>query len=138
MDFGKLPLLTMFSKRLSWLGNRQTVLAQNIANADTPGYRAKDLKPQTFKEILGGNGSGGNGGVTLSATRPGHLGTGLQGRAERASAQDTDEISISGNSVDLEDQTMRVTQTGMDHQLTVNIYRKHIAMIKTALGRPGG
>ncbi len=48
------------------------------------------------------------------------------------------EISLSGNSVALEDQVMKVAQTAMDHQLTINLYRKHIAMIKTALGRPGG
>lgn len=45
------------------------------------------------------------------------------------------EVSLSGNSVALEDQVLEVTKTAMDHQLTVNLYRKHIAMIKMALGR---
>ena len=48
------------------------------------------------------------------------------------------EFSLSGNSVDIEDQMLKVSQTAMDHQLTINLYRKHIAMMKAALGRPGG
>ena len=47
----------MMAKRLSWLGERQQVLANNVANADTPGYRARDLKALSFKKVLGGEGA---------------------------------------------------------------------------------
>ncbi len=56
MEFGKLPLFALMSQRLALLGKRQLVLAQNIANADTPGYRAQEVKEPKFKEILRGNG----------------------------------------------------------------------------------
>lgn len=52
--------------------------------------------------------------------------------------QDRDaEVTLLGNSVTLEDQVTKVAKAAMDHQVTVNLYRKHISMIKTALGRPG-
>ena len=52
MDLDNLPLFSMVKKRLDWLGQRQEVLSQNIANADTPGFRAKDLKPFEFQELV--------------------------------------------------------------------------------------
>ncbi len=50
MEFGKLPLFALMSRRLAFLGKRQLVLAQNIANADTPGYRAQEVKEPKFRE----------------------------------------------------------------------------------------
>src|SRR5437868_528271 len=51
---GDMPLLAMLKERMGWLSARQNVLAQNVANVDTPGYAAKDLKPINFEDILSG------------------------------------------------------------------------------------
>ena len=51
-ELSSLGLFQAVKKRLNWLGQRQEVLAQNIANADTPNYRASDLKPYNFRELL--------------------------------------------------------------------------------------
>ncbi|MBM3511367.1 MAG: hypothetical protein FJX61_14700 [Alphaproteobacteria bacterium] len=48
MNLQKVPILSMLTKKMSWLNERQRVLAQNIANADTPGYRPSDLKNVDF------------------------------------------------------------------------------------------
>ena len=48
MQFADLPLVGMLKQRMSWHQERQSVLAQNVANADTPNYRARDLKEPTF------------------------------------------------------------------------------------------
>lgn len=135
MDLSKLPVFAMMSRRMEWLGKRQQVLAQNVANADTPGFRAADLKEPSFREMLGGT----RGGVAMAATNARHL-SAAKGVAGNYKAEETKgaDISLSKNSVDVEEEMMKVTQTAMDHQLTVNLYRKHIAMIKAALGRPGG
>lgn len=137
MDLGKLPLFSMMTQRIAWLGKRQQILAQNIANADTPGYQARDLKQPTFRDLLGNSG-GSN--LRMSVTAGSHIAP--AGAADRASKfkdsyDKESEVSLSGNSVDIESQMMKVAQTAMDHQVTVNLYRKHIAMIKAALGRPG-
>ena len=52
MDFNKMSLFGMVKSKLAWLGQRQEVLAQNIANSDTPKYRASDLKPYDFEDFL--------------------------------------------------------------------------------------
>ena len=135
MEFGKLPLLSLLSQRLTWLGKRQQVLAHNIANADTPGFRAQDVKEPKFKDMLGGKGPSGS---QLSATHVKHMvGRGSSSQTYKTVEDRSAEVSLSGNSVALEEQVLKVTKTAMDHQLTVNLYRKHIAMIKMALGRPG-
>jgi flagellar basal-body rod protein FlgB len=138
MDLGKLPLFSMMSQRLAWLGKRQEVLAQNVANADTPGFHARDLKEQTFRDLLGASGAGD---VAMARTRANHIAPAGEANGNRAfkavDPKDAD-VSLSGNSVDVEDQMMKVSKTAMDHQLTINLYRKHIAMMKAALGRPGG
>ncbi len=132
MDLTKLPLFSMMAKRLSWLGQRQQVLANNVANADTPGYRARDLKALSFRKVLGGEGAK----LEMAATKAGHL-AGQSRKPARSAVEkvDSHEIVISGNSVSLEEEMMKVGKTMMDYQLTVNLYRKHIMMIKTALGR---
>ena len=134
MDFGMLPIFDVMAKRLRWLGQRQKVLAQNIANADTPNYKARDMKEISFRELVGG----GDSNLRLVATLPNHMSPPGQTADYKVERDKTAETSLSGNSVVLEDQMMRVSQTAMQHELTVNLYRKHIAMIKAALGRPGG
>ena len=49
MDLNKLDVFRLTNSKMGWLSERQTVLAQNIANADTPGYKAKDLKGLIFQ-----------------------------------------------------------------------------------------
>lgn len=137
MELGKLPLFTMMNQRIAWLGKRQQVLAQNVANADTPGYHARDLKPLTFRDMVG---SAQGHGTTLATTRANHIapsGANDPARNFKDAEEKGGEVSLSDNSVDIEDQMMKVAQTAMDHQVTINLYRKHIAMIKAALGRSG-
>lgn len=133
MDFSKIPLFSAMTRRMTWLGQRQQVLAQNIANADTIGYGAQDLKEPVFNDLLRGVRSG----VTLATTAPRHI-PGAGAAAPVVERAPDSERTTSGNSVVLEDQMMKVSKTAMDFQLTTNLYRKHLAMIKTVLGRNGG
>jgi flagellar basal-body rod protein FlgB len=133
MDFSKIPLFSAMTRRMNWLGQRQQVLAQNIANADTIGYGAQDLKEPVFNDLLRGVRSG----VTLATTAPRHI-PGAGAAAPVVERAPDTERTTSGNSVVLEDQMMKVSKTAMDFQLTTNLYRKHLAMIKTVLGRNGG
>lgn len=133
------PLFKLLSARMSWLSQRQAVLAQNIANADTPDYRPRDLRVKDFEKLASG-----------FAGRPTRLGIvrtsgthmsgqavariGLAGEKQR----DVYETAPDGNAVILEEQTAKAGQTALDHQLASNIYKKYVGMIKTALGSTGG
>jgi flagellar basal-body rod protein FlgB len=128
MDFGKLPIVTAISTRLAWLGKRQQLVAQNIANANTPGYVTKDLKKIDFKELMSAKLTTTK--VSLSATNARHI------EGATNSAYNFKVLKNNGAPKSIEEQMLEVSQNTMNHQLVVNLYRKHVSMIKTALGRP--
>jgi flagellar basal-body rod protein FlgB len=133
MDFSNVSFFNIIKKRMAWLGHRQEVLAQNIANADTPGYKARDVKAFKFKEQL--RRSGGN--LTMAATSSRHL-RGQPKRATDFRVEETRqpfETSANGNSVVLEEQMAKMSENSVGYRLTTELYKKHLGMIRTALGR---
>jgi flagellar basal-body rod protein FlgB len=130
MDFSRIPLLTLLTKKMGWLQQRQAVLSQNVANGDTPGYLAKDLQPFSFQKELAAN----TGRMEAKRTAPAHLAS-AGGNARRAeTATDKYEVSPQGNSVVLEEEMLKISDTQMDHGMIANLYRKQIGMLKMALG----
>jgi flagellar basal-body rod protein FlgB len=131
MDLSKLPLLHLLSQKMAWLSQRQEVLSQNVANADTPGFQPSDLAPMDFKGTLRALGR-----LEAAQTRTGHIGVSLRAQGAFAVVRGKpDEASPDGNAVDLEEQMVNMAESQMDYQLITNLYRKHVGMIKTALGR---
>ena len=133
MDYSNLGIFRLITRRIDWLNDRQEVLAKNIANADTPDYRPQDLRP--FAEHLARTG-----GPTLNTatTHAGHIqpvGAGTARSAGSDDFKDVYETSPTGNEVILEQQLIRVSETAMQHQVALGLYRKHVGMIRTALGR---
>jgi flagellar basal-body rod protein FlgB len=132
MDPSKIPFFDLINKRLSWLSQRQDLLAQNVANADTPGYKARDLKEPSFADLVRGT----SGTIRPVATQPGHIVSPQSGRWTVADDTSTTP-TLNGNTVDMENELIKVSKTGIDYQFAINLYRKQIGMIKTALGRGG-
>ncbi|MEI9996521.1 MAG: flagellar basal body rod protein FlgB [Rhizomicrobium sp.] len=138
MDVDSMPLLAMLKQRMSWLGARQNVLAQNVANADTPGYTAKDLKPVEFADMLKGATSPSQFQGGMSVTDPRHISLAPQGQPEFADFNSPDtEASPTGNSVSLEQEMIRVSDTQAEYQAASNLYAKAVGMMKTAIGHGG-
>ncbi len=136
MDLAKIPLFAALGKRMEWLNQRQKVLAENVANANTPNYRSSDLAPQSFRDLLKGAGGGR---LVPVATSSGHLGGVPRGAGAMTTTRDkVIEISPTGNAVQIEEQMMKVAETQADYTMTTNLYRKHLNMLKTAIGRAGG
>jgi len=127
MDPSRITLFDLADRRLAHIGRRQEVLAQNIANADTPGWQARDIKP--FAELLARRGSG----MAPARTDPGHLAP-LQGTGPRAHAEHG-ERAPDGNSVALDTQLAKVADTESSHSLVTGLYQKYLAMFRTAAGR---
>jgi len=125
-----LTLFAAVKKRLNWLGQRQEILAQNISNADTPDYKAKDLKPYAFRDLLRKESAQ----LNMVPTEPGQLG----GRRKRIrdffveEPRHPYETAPNGNSVVLEEQMGKVAETQTTHRLTTELYKKHMEMLKTA------
>lgn len=116
-------------RRLQWLDQRQSVLAQNIANANTPGYQASDLKP--FSAVLG----------KLAALPPARLSTGAAApgddaaRAEAAIDRAVAERAPDGNAVSIDEQAVKIADTDTSHALALDLYRKYAGLFRLALGR---
>ena len=137
MDLNKSPLFSALSRRMEWLGERQRVISQNVANADTPGYKPSDLRPQTFAELLTPSRRPRASVATTSANHiaPGQGATNGAGTAEKVRKY---ESSPSGNAVSLEEELIKMAETQIEFQTVTNLYRKHIGMLKTAIGRRNG
>ena len=134
MDLFDIPLFHRMIEKMNWLGAREKVLAQNIANADTPGYQPKDVEPLDFEHHLQKLAP-----VEPQRTDPKHmLGTipaadPIGSKKEKAPY----ETAPAGNAVVLEEQMMKMAQTQADYNEMVNLYTKHISMLKDAIGRGG-
>ncbi len=128
--------MTLFSavkKRMNWLGERQQVLAQNIANADTPGYRARDLKPLDFGRLIRRQQNQ----VAMSVSNPAHLPGQPRGNRDFTVSETRKpyETAPAGNSVILEEQMMKINKTALSHKLANELYKKHLGMLRIALGK---
>jgi flagellar basal-body rod protein FlgB len=135
MPVNQAPLFKLMSARLAWLGQREAVLGQNLANADTPHYRPRDLRPAEFARLAEAL-PGTPGRLAMTPTDSAHLGPGAQVRIglDSRPAQDVYETAPNGNAVILEEQMAKASQTALDYQLTSNLYRKYLGMMRTALG----
>lgn len=137
MDPSNLTAFRVMKARMQWIGQRQEVVAQNIANANTPGFRPTDLEPFTFRMALDQT----RGRVQPAMTQPGHLPSTRPVRGVGADAvQDRNyyETTPDGNRVVLEQQLMKVADNAMDYQTMTGLYRKQVQMLRMALGRGGG
>ena len=132
MDLSKSPLFALMNRRLSWLTQRETLLAQNVSNADTPEFKPLDLTKESFRKMLEGSQVKP---VTMARTSAGHI---MPSHRPDPFSKDKDkhpyETALSGNAVVLEEQLMKVSETQSAYNLAINLYRKHVAMLKMAIG----
>lgn len=126
-------LMALMREKLNYLGQKQAVTADNVANANTPGYKAKDLKPFSFADAMKQAGKAENGGMKI--TNPNHI---VPASMEGVNAGTRKMVSYetlpSGTSVDLEQQMSEVSKTTMDYQGIMAIYKKFSLMLKSAVG----
>ena len=132
MGIADLPALAALRTRMQWHQQRQRVLAENIANSDTPNFKPRDLEEPTFTPQ--GSPTGTSGALALARTDPGHMV--LPGSS--ASFNDDKnfyETRPAGNSVSMEDQMMKVAANQMDYQAATSLYSKSLGLLMTAIGK---
>lgn len=117
-------VLALAERRLQWLQNRESVLAGNVANVNTPGYVSKDIA--AFQGVLQNQMA-----MTLALTEPGHMAAhSSSGGTTRTGAN----TSIDGNQVEIEDELEKVADTNDQQRLATNAYSVYMSMFSTALG----
>ncbi len=146
MSIKGLAIFQVLRGTMSMLGERQKVLARNIANANTPGFVAKDIDSKSFGRALSGaiqkNGAS-SGHVSLKVSDPAHIhrsngssSTGVSGNFKIITRPDS-ETTLNGNSVVLEEQVMHVAETRMRYEAAAGLYEKSMGLLRLAISRPG-
>ncbi len=132
MNLPDVPLFAMLKERMTWLHQRQDLLSQNVANTDTPGYVARDLKPLDFESALRKSSGVATAMMTTNAR---HIAIAPAGNAafDDVAAPDV-EASPNGNAVSLEMEMIKVSDTQAQFQAAANLYSKAMSLMKTAIG----
>ncbi len=121
-----LTLFSLAAQNANWLATRQVTIAANVANANTPGYRAQDVAP--FNAVLS------HLQLPIATTSAGHLQPETPGGLKTAvKPADTWDVVYSGNSVNLEQEMMKAGQVGNAHTLNTNIVRAFHQMLQMAV-----
>jgi flagellar basal-body rod protein FlgB len=132
MDFSQTPLLVLLRDRMGYLSERQQVIAENVANADTPGFLPKDLKP--FDAQMTAQDTA----TALRLTQPNHMQSphAKSGGFPAVTSRDS-ETRLDGNSVVLEEQMMKLSDARMNYDAAIGLYQKSLGLLKLAAKAPG-
>ena len=126
MAIADIPILAMLRTRMQWHQQRQQVLAQNVANADTPNYHPMELVEPKFQVANAGSAQ-----LQLALDDPGQL-QGLSDPTTFAGNRQQYEVRPAGNAVNLEDEMMKVAANQMDFQTATQLYTHSLTLIKLA------
>ncbi|SEI78299.1 flagellar basal-body rod protein FlgB [Sphingomonas sp. OV641] len=134
-------LIAGIGREMKHLAERQRVIAQNIANSETPGFKAREVEAPDFGALLQQTGC--SSGVRIGRPTVSITG-GMAALGARSPAgshvimdKDVSETKPDGNNVTLEDQLLKMGQLQADFAAMTNLYRKQQGLLKAALGRSG-
>ena len=128
--FENLDIFKMASGLARHAVTRQEAVAKNIANADTPGYRAQDVA--SFEEAYEGNQAD----TAMRTTRAGHM---VSAESENTNGfrlfDAPGPSSPNGNTVSLETEMMKSSQVRHEHDLALSVYKTSMNILRTSIGR---
>jgi flagellar basal-body rod protein FlgB len=128
MAISDIPILSMLRTRMQWHQERQRILAENVANADTPDYRARDLAPPNFEHELK------TASLTMARTNPAHMEA--VGGSQFADDKHLHyEVRPRGTEMSPEEEMLKLAGNQMDYDAVTSLYTHSLTLIKTAIGR---
>jgi flagellar basal-body rod protein FlgB len=133
MSINDIPALAALRTKMQWHQERQRVLAENVANSDTPNFKPRDLVDPKI-DVSGANASGG---ATLPMMRTGGVTLSPSG-APNSFDQNTKtgfETRPAGNAVNLEDEMLKVSSNQMDYAAVTSLYSSRLHLLKVAIGK---
>lgn len=134
MDLANTPFFSLLRARLDQLSQRQQLIAENIANASTPGYRPRDVDTAGFERMLAS--AAGGRGLAMSRTHAGHMTPSGSADVHVITRNDS-ETTIDGNAVVLEEQMARAAETRMAFETGIALYQKGLELMRMAARAPG-
>ncbi len=127
--FDKIEIFKMAHAMSVHAATKQALSAQNMANADTPGYAARDIP--AFSEMIRDDSSN----FGLTATRPNHLNGSMNAVQSQIFERDGQK-DPNGNSVSLEVEMLHAVNAKRQHDRAISIYKASLGVLRTAIGRP--
>jgi flagellar basal-body rod protein FlgB len=136
MNLSNSPVMELSKAKMRYLGQRQSVLALNIANVDTADYKARDVKEPNFAAMVGNQAIAHE---KMLRTHAMHmLPTNQRGAFEAIERKSMDERNPNDNRVNIDEEVQKVAFTQSEYNKVIGIYRKNISMYRMALGNQGG
>jgi flagellar basal-body rod protein FlgB len=134
MSISDLPVLSALRTKMQWHQERQRVLSENVSNSDTPKFKPRDLVEPKF--AASGEREGMSGPLAMAGTSSGHfMQAGGASRSFDVNGKAGFETRPAGNSVNLEEEMMKVSSNQMDYAAVTSLYSKSLHMLKTAIGK---
>ncbi len=113
------------SNKMRYSNNRQSVISSNLANANTPGYKAQDLSPMD---------SGGTRMITMATTSPKHIsGIGKSSSFRKIQEKKPYEIKPDGNTVSVEQQTVKMSENDLEYRAAAGMLKQMNGLLLTAV-----
>lgn len=134
MAINDLPGLTALKTRMQWHQERQRVLANNVANSDTPNFRPRDLVEPKFNP-RGQSVDQPLSSVNVSRTNVNHISGSAATEGLGKNRRTGYETRPAGNAVNLEEEMMKASANQMDFAAATSLYSRSLGLLKTALGR---
>jgi flagellar basal-body rod protein FlgB len=130
--FEDLHLFAMAQRLMDYSARRQSVISENVANSNTPAYKAKDLAPLSFKDLMAPQPQA----IRAVATNPMHISPEVEPvKFETVTDKNPAESKPDGNTVSPEEQMQKIGDVNGDYNLAVNLFMKNINMLKIAIGK---
>jgi flagellar basal-body rod protein FlgB len=130
MPISNIPLFSMLRTKMQWHQERQRLLAENVANADTPKFQPRDLAPPKLDPAKPAGAA-----LGLVRTSPTHLVSSTGAAQFQLDQRGGFDVRPTGNGVNLEDEMLKVASNAMDYQAATALYTRGLGLIKTALGK---
>ena len=134
-----IPLFSMLKSHLGYISDRQRLIAQNVANSDTPGYTPQDLAEFTTSVGSSGQAPLAMAPVTPTLTSPMHLSpppSAVSSGWQTKLSPDS-ETRMDGNQVVLEEQMVKMTEARQNYDQAIGFYEKSLNMLQLAIKAPG-
>jgi flagellar basal-body rod protein FlgB len=143
MRADSVPVLALLRESIGFQSDRQRLITENIANANTPGFVPQDLDETDFHRAVSQDMQSRRsaGGLRLNRTEAQHMdGPATSGRSRSWSSEDSpdSETTVNGNAVVVEEQLIRAQETRLRYESALSLYQKSLSLLRLAARSPGG
>jgi flagellar basal-body rod protein FlgB len=133
MSINDLPELSALRTKMQWHQERQRLLSENVSNSDTPNFKPRDLIEPKFDST--GASAGSMGALAMMRTSASHIAPSGGGESFEQDRKAAFQTRPAGNSVNLEDEMVKVSANQMDYAAVTSLYGKTLHLLKTAIGK---